>query len=258
MIKKWRSSALVLLAAAIVAFQPVYSAKAATKTEIVISAAASLKDSLEVIAADYEKLHPDVELLFNYGASGTLQKQIEQGAPADLFLSAGQKQVDALKDKKLVDKSTTLLKNELVLVVPADSKLKFNTVKLLTDKKVKKIAIGQPESVPAGQYAKETLQTREVWDTLSDKYVFAKDVRQVLTYVETGNVEAGFVYKTDALTSSKVRIALRIWDSAHTPILYPAAVLSEAEHPKEANEFYDYLQKQAAQKVFVKYGFTSY
>jgi molybdate transport system substrate-binding protein len=228
---------------------------ASPKTELLVSAAASLKDSLDQIEIKYEKLHPDIDLQFNLGSSGTLQKQIEQGAPADLFLSAGTKQMDALIEGKLVSKSTMLLKNDLVLIVPSDSKKTFKSVSELTDKSIKNIAIGQPESVPAGQYAKETLTVRKVWEPLQDKLVFAKDVRQVLTYVETGNVDAGFVYRTDALISNKVKIVLKVHSMAHKPIDYPAAVLKESKHPKQAEDFYAYLQTAESKAVFVKFGF---
>ncbi|MFB9327899.1 molybdate ABC transporter substrate-binding protein [Paenibacillus aurantiacus] len=235
---------------------PTQPAHAAKKTELIISAAASLKDSLEELEKLYEKKHTDIDLTFNYGSSGTLQKQIEQGAPADVFFSAGQKQMDALVKQDLIKDSKNILNNDLVMVIPSDSKRAFTTVKELTAKDIKKVAVGQPESVPAGQYAKETLTARNVWDTLKDKLVYAKDVRQVLTYVETGNVDAGFVYKTDALTSDKVKIAINILPSVHAPIVYPAGVLKESEHAAEATEFYQYLQSQEADTVFKKYGFA--
>ncbi|WP_308639940.1 molybdate ABC transporter substrate-binding protein [Paenibacillus silvisoli] len=250
---KWLLSLALPAALLAVSAQP--AAAASKKTELLVSAAASLKDSLAEIEKGYEASHPTIDLVFNLGSSGTLQKQIEQGAPADLFLSAGQKQMDALVDGKLIDRSALLLKNELVLVVPKNSKKAFNTVKQLGDTDIENIAIGQPESVPAGQYAKETLETRKVWDSLQDKLVYAKDVRQVLTYVETGNVDAGFVYKTDALSSKKVQIALKIIPGVHKPILYPAGIVKETKHPKEAAAFYSYLQGKEADAIFVKYGF---
>ncbi|QHT60888.1 molybdate ABC transporter substrate-binding protein [Paenibacillus lycopersici] len=243
----------LLTAALTIPAQP--SEAAAKKTELLVSAAASLKDSLDVIEKTYEKQHPTIDLVFNYGSSGTLQKQIEQGAPADVFFSAGQKQMDTLVKEDLIADHATLLKNVLVLVVPSNSKLGFTTVKQLTDKSVKKIAIGQPESVPAGQYAQETLNARGVWKPLQSKLVYAKDVRQVLTYVETGNVDAGFVYKTDALTSNKVKIALNILPDVHSPILYPAGVVKETKHAAEAKAFYAYLQTNEANAVFEKFGF---
>ncbi|RED66242.1 molybdate ABC transporter substrate-binding protein [Cohnella lupini] len=149
----YRKSSLIVLSMALrlsTITDPSNRANAATpKTEPLVSAAASLKDSLDQIGIKYEKLHPDIDLQFNLGSSGTLQKQIEQGAPADLFLSAGTKQMDALINGKLVLKSTMLLKNDLVLIVPSDSKKTFKSVSDLTDKSIKNIAIGQPESVPA-------------------------------------------------------------------------------------------------------------
>ncbi|MBM7568782.1 molybdate ABC transporter substrate-binding protein [Paenibacillus sacheonensis] len=246
---------LALLTAAVALPAAPSATAAAKKTELLVSAAASLKDSLGVIEKAYEKQHPTIDLVFNYGSSGTLQKQIEQGAPADLFFSAGSKQMDTLVKEDLIANHSTLLSNDLVMVVPSDSHVTFTTVKELTGSSVKKIAIGQPESVPAGQYAKETLTTRSVWNILRSKFVYAKDVRQVLTYVETGNADAGFVYKTDALTSGKVKIALRINPDVHSPILYPAGVVKETKRASEANAFYAYLQTKEAEAVFVKYGF---
>lgn len=142
------------------------------------------------------------------------------------------------------------------MVIPSDSTRSFTTIKELADKNIKKIAIGQPESVPAGQYAKESLKTRQVWDALDKKLVYAKDVRQVLSYVETGNVDAGFVYKTDALTSKKVKIAINLLPGVHSPIIYPAGVVKESDHPTEAKAFYGYLQTKQADAIFLKYGFT--
>ncbi|WNS41259.1 molybdate ABC transporter substrate-binding protein [Paenibacillus sp. MMS20-IR301] len=228
---------------------------AAKKTEIIISAAASLQDSLDKIAVTYEKQHPEIDLVFNYGASGTLQKQIEQGAPADLFFSAGDKQMTALVDGGLISSNTELLKNQLVLVVPSDSKTSISTITQLTDKAFKKVAVGQPESVPAGQYAQQSLTAKNVWDTLQSKLVFAKDVRQVLSYVETGNADAGFVYKTDALTSKKVKIALTVGGHVHKAINYPVGIIKESSHQTEAKAFYDYVQTSAASTVFTSYGF---
>ncbi|OKP94584.1 molybdate ABC transporter substrate-binding protein [Paenibacillus sp. P32E] len=244
----------VLLAVALSAV-PEKQVEAAKKTEIIISAAASLQDSLDKIAVLYEKQHPDIDLVFNYGASGTLQKQIEQGAPADLFFSAGDKQMKALVDGGLVSDNTELLKNQLVLVVPSDSKTSISTITQLTDKSFKKVAVGQPESVPAGQYAQQSLTAKNVWDTLQSKLVFAKDVRQVLSYVETGNADAGFVYKTDALTSNKVKIALTVGAHVHKPINYPVGLVKESKHQAEAKAFYSYVQTKSANDVFTSYGF---
>ncbi|MFC5467480.1 molybdate ABC transporter substrate-binding protein [Cohnella suwonensis] len=226
------------------------------KTTLLVSAAASLKDSLDVIETQYEQAHPDIDLTFNYGSSGTLQKQIEEGAPADLIFSAGKKQMDALVDKGLLSEQRVLLENELVMIVPANSKKTITKIEELSAQDIHKIAIGQPGSVPAGQYAKETLEALKVWDALQDKLVYAKDVRQVLTYVETGNVEAGFVYKTDALVSNKAKVALQILPTLHAPIVYPAGVINESKHGAEAKAFYAYLKSAEAGAAFQKYGFN--
>ncbi|QSF45837.1 molybdate ABC transporter substrate-binding protein [Paenibacillus tianjinensis] len=245
----------VLLVSGLVAVFGGQLEAATKKTEIIVSAAASLQDSLDKIAVLYERQHPDVDLVFNYGASGNLQKQIEQGAPADLFFSAGDKQMKALVDGGLISVNKELLKNELVLVVPSDSKTSITTITQLTDKSFKKVAVGQPESVPAGQYAQQSLTAKKVWDTVQSKLVFAKDVRQVLSYVETRNADAGFVYKTDALTSGKVKIALTVGANVHKAINYPVGIVKDSDHQTEAKAFYNYVQTQEAGSIFTGYGF---
>ncbi|WP_411346798.1 molybdate ABC transporter substrate-binding protein [Paenibacillus sp. WLX1005] len=227
-------------------------------TELTISAAASLTDSLQEIQKLYEAKYPNVKLTFNFAASGTLQKQIEQGAPADLFISAGSKQMQALIDEKLVDKDheINLLTNELVLVVPKDSTTTPANVEDLSADSIKRLAIGTPESVPAGMYAKQALEKANLWDSLQAKLVQTKDVKQVLSYVETGNADAGFVYKTDAMESDGVKIAFTASEDSHDPIVYPAAVLSATTHREDAAQFYAYLQTEEAQAIFAKYGFN--
>jgi molybdate transport system substrate-binding protein len=226
--------------------------------ELTISAAASLTDALTEIQTAYQANNPNIQLSFNFGASGALQQQIEQGAPADLFLSAAVKNMTALVDKQLIDtnEQVNLLKNELVVVIPADGKTAIENVNDLTKAEVKTVAIGIPESVPAGSYAKEALTNAKLWDTLLPKSVQAKDVRQVLQYVETGNADAGFVYKTDALTSDKVKIAFAVDASTYKTIQYPIGIVKASKHTKEAKDFYTYLQTQEALDVFVKYGFS--
>lgn len=228
-----------------------------TPVQLTISAAASLTDSLQEIQTLYQQKHPNVTLTFNFAASGTLQKQIEQGAPADLFFSAGSKQMDALLSANLIDKAheKDLLANQLVLVVPKDSSLSLSSPKDLTNENIKKIAVGTPESVPAGMYAKQTLESDSLWDSLQSKIVLTKDVKQVLSYVETGNAEAGFVYKTDAKDSDGVKVAFTTASNSHDPILYPAGIVSATTHPQEAADFYDYLQTDEAQAIFIKHGF---
>ncbi|RUT46412.1 molybdate ABC transporter substrate-binding protein [Paenibacillus anaericanus] len=225
---------------------------------LTVSAAASLKDSLEELTPIFEDLNPSIKLVYNFGASGSLQKQIEQGAPVDLFLSAGKKQMDALIDKKLVlaDQSISLLLNSLVLIVKSDAEGIPDQLENLKDVAIHNIAVGEPEVVPAGTYARETLESEGLWEELQPKMVFTKDVSQVLTYVESGNADAGFVYLTDALLSDKVKMAFQIDASKHKSILYPAGIIAETKHNGEAEQLLQFLQSKEAQDVFVKYGFT--
>jgi molybdate transport system substrate-binding protein len=225
------------------------------KVELTISAAVSLQDALNDIKASFEKDHPNVIVNYNFGASGALQQQISQGAPVDLFLSAAEDKFDKLVKDGLIEKTkgTDLVGNELVLVVPKDSNKGINGFEDLT--KTNKISIGTPEAVPAGQYAKETLENLNVWKVNEGKVVYAKDVRQVLTYVETNNVDAGIVYKTDALISPKVKIVATSEENTHAPIIYPLGVIKKSAHPKEAQLFYVYLQNEKSMKTFKKYGF---
>lgn len=226
--------------------------------ELTISAAASLTDSMKEVQALYEKEHPNVKLMFNFGASGTLQQQIEQGAPADLFLSAGKKQMTALIDKKLIESSDqkNLLTNELVAVVPKDAKLQVTKIEDVTKSEIKKLAVGEPETVPAGMYTKDSLTYFKIWDAALPIIVYAKDVKQVLNYVETGNTEVGFVYKTDALTSPKVTVAFAVDSKSYTPIEYPIGIVKATKHRKEAETLFNYLQSKPAQEIFLKYGFS--
>ncbi|WP_396147033.1 molybdate ABC transporter substrate-binding protein, partial [Anaerospora sp.] len=171
--------------------------------ELNVSAAVSMKDALAEIQKIYQEKNPNVKIIYNLGASGALQKQIEQGAPADLFISAAPKQMNDLAEKNLVNTATrkNLVENKLVVVVPKDSKLEIAKYEDLTKEGIQKLALGETATVPAGQYAQEVLKKLSLWDKVQDKVVFAKDVRTVLAYVETGNVEAGIVYKTDAASS---------------------------------------------------------
>ncbi|WP_227793491.1 molybdate ABC transporter substrate-binding protein [Paenibacillus guangzhouensis] len=227
--------------------------------ELTVSAAASLTDALQEIQKNYEAKTSGVKLHFNFGASGALQQQIEQGAPVDLFLSAASKNMKALVDKKLVapDQEKNLLANELTVITAADTSMSVQEAKDLLKAEIQKIAIGIPESVPAGKYAQEALTGAGVWDEIQSKLVQAKDVRQVLQYVQTGNADAGFVYKTDALTTNQVKIAYNVDPTLYTPITYPIGIVQATTHATEAEQLYDYLQSKDAMDVFVKYGFST-
>lgn len=226
--------------------------------ELNVSAAVSMKDALAEIQKTYQEKNPNVKIIYNLGASGALQKQIEQGAPADIFISAAPKQMNDLEEKNLVNKATrkNLVENKLVVVVPKESKLQIAKYEDLTNDGIQKLALGETATVPAGQYAQEVLKKLSLWDKVQDKVVFAKDVRTVLAYVETGNVEAGIVYKTDAASSDKIKIAATAPEGSHQPIVYPAAVLSGAKQSKDAEAFLTYLFSPESKAVFEKYGFV--
>ena len=224
---------------------------------LTISAAASLKDAAEELKGLYAKQHQNVNITYNFGASGTLQKQIEEGAPSDLFISAGKKQMDALEEKGLIVKESRkdLLGNDLVLVVKKDSQIAG--FQELTKPEVGKISIGTPESVPAGQYAKDALTSMKLWDKLQPNLVLAKDVRQVLTYVETGNVAAGLVYSSDAVMGKDTKVVAAAPADSHKPIVYPMAIIKNTKQQKAVEEFATFLSGEEAAKVFEKYGFKA-
>lgn len=223
--------------------------------ELTISAAASLQDALEELKTTYEKEHDSVNILYNFGGSGALQQQILQGAPVDLFFSAAKDKFDALVEKEMIEQQqgTDLLANELVLIVPKNNEKQIHSFEDLHQ--AGKIALGTPETVPAGQYGVDTLKHLQLWDSLASKVVYTKDVRQVLTYTESENVDAGIVYKTDALVSDKVDVVATADDATHAPIIYPVGVLKASKHGQEAKDFYQFLQSDEAMNIFKKYGF---
>ncbi|ALC82452.1 MULTISPECIES: molybdate ABC transporter substrate-binding protein [Bacillus] len=227
------------------------------KVQLTISAAASLKDAMEDIQEAYQKEHPEVELTFNFGGSGALQQQISQGAPVDLFISAAEDKFQLLVDDKIISKEDAirLAGNKLVLIVPKDSSI--TSFQALADDSVTKIALGTPETVPAGAYGKQSLQNMGLWNQVEPKAVYAKDVRQVLSYVETGNVEAGIVYQTDALISNNVKTVETAKEDTHQPIIYPAGVISDSKHQEEAKAFLSFLLGREAKQTLDKYGFST-
>lgn len=221
-----------------------------------VSAAISLKDALDEIRTAFKKEHPAVAVVFNVGASGMLQHQIENGAPVDVFLSAAPKHMDALEANGLLLGGTRrdLVRNQLVLIVPKDS-AGITGFADLARTNVTRVALGEPSSVPAGQYAQEVLRYFKVLDAVKAKSVLAKDVRQVLTYVETGNVDAGIVYSSDALADRRVMIVAEAPAGSHSPILYPGAVMRASQHPDAAREFLAYLGSESAGQIFERHGF---
>ncbi len=196
-------------------------------------------------------------ILFNFGASSTLARQIQEGAPADLFISADELKMDQLQQRGLVVKKSrrSILSNTLVIIVPSDSRLKINSPNDLLDPAIRNIAVAEPQTVPAGIYAKEYLRKLKIWDKITYKLIPTDNVRAALAAVESGNVETGFVYKTDALISRVVRIAYEIPVNEGPDISYPAAVLADSRQQAAAQRFLDYLQSPPAQAIFRKYGF---
>lgn len=228
------------------------------KVEITISAAASLNDALTEIKGDFEKENKQITLLFNIGGSGALKQQILQGAPVDIFLSAAHSQFNELTQKGLIDKQdqVDLLTNQLVLITNNDKPATLTHFTDLQHGAIETFAIGTPESVPAGMYARQTLQNLGVWDSVQPKVIQTKDVRQVLTYVETGNVDAGIIYMTDVKVSDKVKVVAVADEQTHDRIIYPAGIIKNSQHKKQATLFLNYLQSESAKVIFEKYGFT--
>jgi molybdate transport system substrate-binding protein len=234
------------------------AAIAQSNITLLVSAAASLREVLQQVGSTYQQTKPNLKIKYNFGASGALQQQIEQGAPVDVFISAATRQIDALDQRgKLVSGTrTTLATNRLVLIVPA-GKQGVSRFSDLARSTVKRIAIGEPRSVPAGQYAEQVLQKLNIYTQVKSKFVYANNVRQVLAAVESGNADAGIVYVTDAKISNKVRIVATAASSSHSPITYPAAVLKRSKNAGAAREFLQYLRSNQAQSVFRKSGFGS-
>ena len=234
------------------------STKKEDKTiELNISAAASLKEAMADLEAAYTSKNPEVSFVINYGSSGSLQQQIEQGAPCDLFISAGEKQMTALEEEGLLLDGTNkdLVKNSLVLITSNDSEI--SSIDSLNSDAVSKIALGEPASVPAGKYADETLTSLAIKDSLNNKLVFAKDVKEVLAWTASGNADAGFVYLSDALSSDGVKIVETISEEYHSPITYPVAIVKDSDDIDAAKAFEDFLFTDEAQEIFEKYGYKS-
>jgi molybdate transport system substrate-binding protein len=229
---------------------------AQSNVNLLVSAAASLKDALEEIKPLHQQNKPNVNINYNFGASGALQQQIEQGAPADIFISAAKKQIDVLEQKGLLVPGTRsiLAKNRLVLVVPKN-KTGITSLYNLREAKIKRIAIGEPRSVPAGQYAQQVLEKLKIWPQVTGKLVYANNVRQVLAAVESGNADAGLVYVTDAKISDKVKVVVAADEKYHSPITYPMAVIKSSKNANAAKDFAQFLSSPQARAVLKKYGF---
>jgi molybdate transport system substrate-binding protein len=230
----------------------------AVAQEVTLSVAISMKEAVEELGRRFVAPRPGVILRYNFGSSGELQKQIEAGAPIDLFVSAAQRQMDELGQKGLVvpESRRVFARNVLTVVKPADSRLDLAKPADLLEARVTRIAIGNPRTVPAGQYAEESLRALGLWSRLQPKLVFAENVRQTLDYVARGEVDAGVVYTTDAATrGSHVREAFRPAEETYRPVVYPVAVVAGAKQPVLARALIELLTSQEGQGVLARLGF---
>src|SRR5881296_2693595 len=230
----------------------------ASAEELTLSVAISMKDAIEELGRGFTQARPGVVLRHNRGASGELSKQIEAGAPVDLFISAAARQMDELEAKGLLVPGSrrVFARNVLVVVKLADSRLDLARPSDLLDPRVKRIVIGNPKTVPVGQYTEESLRALGLWDRVQGKLVFAENVRQALDYVARGEVEAGFVYTTDfAARTERVREAFRPGEDTYRPVIYPAAVVKASKYPAVAQAFVEGLLSRDARGVLQRLGF---
>jgi molybdate transport system substrate-binding protein len=226
--------------------------------EITLSVAISMKEAVETLGRQFTQARPGVMLRYNFGSSGELQKQIEAGAPVDLFISAAQRQMDELEQKGLIDLASrrVFARNVLTVIKPTGSVLDISKPADLLDPKVRRIVIGNPRTVPVGQYAEESLKALALWDRVQPKLVFAENVRQALDYVARGEVEAGFVYSTDIpVRAGQVTEAFRPAEDSYRPVTYPVAVVKDSRQPALARAFIDLLMTREGQSALSRLGF---
>ena len=228
----------------------------AIAADLIVSAAASLTNAFTDIGHEFERAHPDTKVVFNFAGSGQLLQQIAKGAPVDVFASADQETMGKAEARGLVEAGTRadFARNSLVVIVPVHSTFAVASLNDLTKSEIRHIAVGNPDSVPVGRYSKSVLTASGLWNALEPKVVNTQNVRQSLDYVARGEVEAAFVYRTDAaVLPDKVRIVLEV--PTTTPVLYPVAIIKGSGGKPEAKEFTAFVRSDAAQKILQKYGF---
>jgi len=248
----------VVMRVALVALLLMAAVSPARAQDVTLSVAISMKDAVEELGRGFMASRPGVTLRYNFGSSGELQKQIEGGAPIDLFVSAAERQMDELVKKGLVVSPSRRIfaRNVLTVVKPADSKIDISKPADLLDARITKIVIGNPKTVPAGQYAEESLKALGIWERLQSKLVFSENVRQALDYVARGEVDAGFVYTTDAATrGQQVKEAFRPAEDSYRPVVYPVAVVAGAKQAALAQAFLDLLVSRDGQATLARLGF---
>ena len=226
--------------------------------EILVLAAASLTDVLNELAASY-KNDTGVTVTFSFASSGALQTQIESGSPADIFFSAAQRQMNALEEKDLIAVETrkNLVENKVVLITPANSTLNIKSFNDMANNNVQKIGLGEPKSVPVGQYSEEILSNLSILDIVKPKAVYGSDVRNVLSWAETGEIDCGIVYETDAKIANNINIVAQAPEGSHRRVIYPIAVIKSSQNKEEAQKFIDYISSDSSMEVFSRYGFSS-
>jgi molybdate transport system substrate-binding protein len=229
----------------------------ASGEEILVAAAASLTDVLKDLASSFHSKSKH-KVKFSFGSSSSLARQIEQGAPIDVFFSADLAQINNLDKSGRLEPDTqkNLLSNQLVIIVPADSKLAISNPEDLLKSEVRKIALAEPSSVPVGIYASKYLEAEGLWERLRQRVVPVLDVRATLASVESGNVEAGFVYKTDAVVSKKVKVAYVVPTEKGPKITYPIAIVRESKRKEAARRFVEFVVSPVGKEAFKKYGFV--
>lgn len=233
-------------------------APAAQAQELTLSVAISMREAVQELGRAFTATRPGVVLRYNFGASGELQKQIEAGAPVDLFVSAATRQMDELEKRGLVVAATrrAFARNLLTVVKPADSRVDLVRPGDLLDARVGRVVIGNPKTVPAGQYAEESLRALGLWERLQPRLVYAENVRQALEYVARGEVEAGFVYTTDIVArAAGVTEAFRLPEDTYQPVIYPAAVVTASRQPALAAAFIELLLRREGRAVLGRLGF---
>lgn len=234
----------------------VFCSVAAHAAELTVSAAASLTNAFKEIAQSFEAQHPGSKVLLNFGASGALLQQISKGAPVDVFASADQETMDLAQRNALVAAPDRhdFARNALVLIVPADSRLALGKLEDVGQSGMARVAVGNPDSVPVGRYTKHALEAARLWPLVSAKMIGAQSVRQALDYVARGEVDAGFVYATDAaIMKDKVRVALNV--PLDVAISYPIAKTAGSANGEEAKRFIGFVLSPAGQAILGKYGF---
>ena len=252
MSKKWLRQVFSIAALFLMTAAP-----AASADDIVVSAAASLTDALKEIGRMYQSKSKN-RVTFVFASSSTLARQIEAGAPADVFFSADVQTMNALERNGRLEPGTRtqLLSNQLVIIVPADKPTVVNSSEDLLDPRVRRIALAEPSSVPAGVYSKTYLESLGLWNKIKPKVVPVLDVRATLASVESGNVEAGFVYKTDAASSKRVKTVFEVPIGKGPKIVYPVAILKESKSKAAAKEFLNVMIGPSGADVFKQYGFV--